>query len=90
MARHRITISSKNGPAMADLVRKHHVGVLDHGARRGKDGTFTVQAIVDAADVQRLRDAGYAVEQHEDVDETGKARQREVGAGNRYKKDGPR
>ncbi|MFI5394244.1 MAG: hypothetical protein ACHQ9S_01815 [Candidatus Binatia bacterium] len=75
---------------MTDLVRKHNIRVLDHGARRGKGAGFVVDAIVEEPDVKRLRDAGYSVEQHEDVDKTGKARQKEVGRGNRYKKDQPR
>ncbi len=83
MPRYRITISSQSGQAMTDLVRKHKISVLDHGARRDKDG-FSVDAIVPPEDIQRLRDAGYTVEQHEDVDEVGKARQKEVGRNNPY------
>jgi hypothetical protein len=90
MPRYRITISSQSGQAMTDLVLKHKIQVLDHGARRSKEAGFAVDAIVEEADIKRLRDAGYTVEQHEDVDETGKARQREVGRGDRYKKDQPR
>jgi hypothetical protein len=89
MARYRITISSPSGAAMTDLVRKHNIPVLDHGARRGAGGGFSADAIVEEADIQRLLDAGYAVERHEDVDETGKARQKEVGQGDRYKKNRP-
>ena len=87
MPRYRITVSSKSGQAMTDLVRKYKVPVLDHGARRSREAGFIVHAIVEEADIQRLRDAGYIVEKHEDVDETGKARQKEVGRGDRYKKD---
>lgn len=87
MPRYRITISSPSGPAMTDLVRKYNIPVLDHGARRGRGGIFATDAIVDETDIQRLRDAGYTVEQHDDPDETGKARQKEVGQGDRYKKD---
>lgn len=89
MPRYRITISTQSGQAVTDLVRKHNIQVLDHGTRRSKEGSFIVHAIVEQADIKRLRDAGYTVEQHEDVDETGKARQKEVGRGNRYKKDQP-
>jgi hypothetical protein len=89
MARYRITISSQSGKAMTDLVLKHKIPVLDHGSRRGPGG-FSVDAIVQEADIQRLRDAGYTVRQHEDVDAIGKERQKEVGRGDRYKKDQPR
>ncbi|HEX8069457.1 MAG TPA: hypothetical protein VF546_05875 [Pyrinomonadaceae bacterium] len=88
MSRFHITIASRSGQAMVDLVRVHKIEVLDHGARRTQEG-FVVHAIVEEADIERLRDAGYAVERHEDVDETGRARQREVGVGDRYKKDRP-
>lgn len=90
MPRYHITISSQSGQAMTDLVRKHKIQVLDHGAHRTKEGGFVVHAIVQEEDIKRLQDAGYTVQQHEDVDETGKARQKEVGQGNRYKKDQPR
>lgn len=74
---------------MTDLVRVHKIQVLDHGARRDKQGAFMAHAIVQEADIQRLRDAGYTVRQFEDVDETGKARQKEVGRGDRYKSSRP-
>jgi hypothetical protein len=89
MPRYRITISSPSGPAMTDLVRKYNIAVLDHGGRRGPGDMFSTDAIVEEADIQRLRDAGYTVERHDNVDETGKARQKEVGRGDRYKKDRP-
>ena len=87
MPRYRITISSQSGAAMRDLPRKYGIAVLDHGARRGPGGMLSTDAIVEEADIQRLRDAGYTVEQRDNVDETGKARQKEVGQGDRYKKD---
>jgi len=74
---------------MVDLVRKHKIRVLDHGARHNERGDFVAHAIVDEADIKRLQDAGYSIERHEDVDETGKARQKEVGLGDRYKKHQP-
>jgi len=56
---------------MTDLVRKHKIQVLDHGARRSKEAGFVVHAIVSDPDIQRLQDAGYNVEKLEDVDEVG-------------------
>ncbi|HXM48525.1 MAG TPA: hypothetical protein VN956_11830 [Pyrinomonadaceae bacterium] len=85
MPRYHITITSQSGQAMIDLVRKHKIQVLDHGARRSKEAGFVVHAIVSDADIQRLQDAGYNVEKLEDVDEVGRARQKEVGRGDRYK-----
>ena len=86
MPRYRITITSKDTEAMRDLVRKHKVQVLDHGIRYTEKDGHSVGAIVDAADLPMLEKAGYHFVRHEDVDELGKARQKEVGRGNRYKK----
>ncbi len=90
MARFRLTISSKSGPAMADLVRKYHLDVLDHGMRRNAETGHSVDAIVEEAQIEELRTAGYTVIAHEDYDQTGKDRQKEVGRGNRYKERKPR
>ena len=88
MPRYRITITSKDREAMLDLVRKHKIQVFDHGNRSTEAG-YIVGAIAEPADIEKLKKAGYGVQQHEDVDKTGKARQREVGRGDRYKERGP-
>jgi hypothetical protein len=85
MPRYRVTISSLDREAMLDLVRQHHISVLDHGIRTGTLGGYQVDAIVEDADIHVLKSHGYAIEQHEDVDEAGKDRQREVGEGDRYR-----
>jgi hypothetical protein len=93
MPRYRITITSKDREAMLDLVRKYKLQVLDHGIRYSEKDGHSVDAIVDAADLaqldSKLAKATYHVERHEDIDELGKARQQEVGRGNRYKKSNP-
>jgi len=89
MPRYHIIITGRDAEAMLDLVRVHKINVLDHGQRRTQ-AAFLVHAIADETDIQRLKDAGYEVEQREDVDQTGKARQEEVGVGNRYLKERPR
>jgi hypothetical protein len=43
---------------------------------------------VDSHQIQTLEARGYRVEVHEDIDEIGKARQAEVGKGDRYKLSG--
>lgn len=86
MPRYRVTITSKDREAMLDLVRKHKIQVFDHGSGSTETGEYTAGATVQPAEVKRLRSAGYRVEQHEDVDEYGKERQREVGKGDRYKR----
>lgn len=85
MPRYRITISSPNEEAMADLVRKYKIQVFDHGIRYSKDTGYAVDAIAQPNEIQSLKVAGYHIERHEDVDKVGKARQKEVGKGNRYK-----
>ena len=89
MPRYRVTISSTDREAMLDLVRKYKVGVLDHRARPpAQPGAYSVDAILEPPSISTLLQAGYAVERHEDVDELGKARQREVGKGDRYRGSG--
>jgi hypothetical protein len=80
---------------MADLVRKDKVDVLRQTVRQLDEGGYSVDAIVDDAQIRALetggaveieagmteaREAGrYTIERHEDVDEVGKARQDEIG-----------
>jgi len=86
MRRYRISIKSHDREAMLDLVRVHQTSVYDHGAKRSPDGEYCVDASADAATIRRLRAAGYHVDQHEDLDKVGRARQREVGKGDRYRR----
>jgi hypothetical protein len=86
MPRYRITISSKHKEAMLDLVRTHKLQIFDHGSKYDDSVGYRVDAMAEPPEIQKLRNAGYHVEQHEDVDEQGKARQKEVGKGDRYKK----
>jgi hypothetical protein len=90
MPRYRITITGKDREAMLDLVRKHKIQVFDHGIRHSEAEGYIVGALAEPADIQRLKTAGYHVQRHEDVDQQGKARQKEVGQGDRYKQPPPR
>ena len=90
MPRYRVTISGPSNLAMSDLVRKYKIQVSDHGIHYVEGTGFLVDAIVQPEEIQLLEAAGYKVQRHEDVDEVGKARQAEVGQGNRYKRPGPR
>ena len=89
MPRYRITINGRDKAAMVDLVRKHQIRVSDHGIRHDPDKGYTVHAFAAADQIRKLRRIGYAVDQHEDADRAGKARQREVGRGNRYTQADP-
>jgi hypothetical protein len=88
MPRYRIVITGKDREAMLDLVRKHKVQVLDHGSRYSESTGYLVYAIALTEEIRTLKQFGYDIQQLEDVDETGKARQQEVGRGDRYKHPG--
>jgi hypothetical protein len=86
MSRYLITIYGKGYGAMADLVREHEIGVLRQTARQlDEEGHYSVDALVDNQQIQALEASGYRIEVREDIEEVGKARQAEVGQGDRYK-----
>jgi hypothetical protein len=68
MPRYRVTISSRSGEAMVDLVRRHKILVEDHGARRNDDVGLLVHAIATDEEINRLTAAGYIVETRGEVD----------------------
>jgi hypothetical protein len=94
MPRHRVTIFGRDYDAMADLVRKHKIDVLQQTVRKLDEGGYSVDAIVDevqmraletrAVETEALETSGYTIERHEDVNEAGKARQEEVSRGDDY------
>jgi hypothetical protein len=81
-----ITVRGADREAMADLVRVHDVRVLpqtlDQGAPEPR-----VDALADESTIERLTDAGYRVERHEDVDEAAHEDLDQVGQGNRFAAD---
>lgn len=81
---YRVAISDDSYERMIDLVRRHQVPVLDHGSRKQEDGRYRADAILTAADIERLEAAGYQVDRFEDVHATGRARQQEVGSEETY------
>ena len=89
MRRYRITVSSRSARAMVGLARELRIHLLDHGVRRGRDAGDRVQALATDEEIHRLESAGYIVERHEDVEATGRDRQKEVGKGDRYKQRPP-
>jgi carboxypeptidase T len=84
MPRYRITVSGPDEAAMVDLVRKYDIKVFDHGISFADDTGYTVGALAAPDEIRKLQQNGYVVVQHEDADELGQIRQREVGQGNRY------
>lgn len=81
-----ITVRGADREAMADLVRVHDVRVLpqtlDQAAPEPR-----VDALADESTIQRLTDAGYRVERHEDVDGAAPEDLDQVGQGNRFAAD---
>ena len=81
-----ITVRGADREAMADLVRVHRLRVfpqtLDEGGPEPR-----VDAMADEPTIQRLLDAGYRVERHEDVDEAAREGLQHVGQGNRFAAD---
>jgi hypothetical protein len=78
-----ITVHGADREAMADLVRVHGVRVLPQTL--DEDGPQPrVAALADEPTIRRLADAGYRVEQHEDVEEAAREDLDQVGQGNRF------
>lgn len=69
---------------MADLVRKYGIEVLEHGGGHAPGKGYTVAAFAAPDEILKLQQNGYEVARHEDREELGKIRQRQVGKGNRY------
>ena len=89
MPRFRITISGQTDQEMIDLVRVHGIPVSDHSLRSEGDG-YSVDAVVEPPEIQKLETAGYRVERREDVDEAARESLKQVGQGNRYKRSDPK
>ena len=80
-----ITVRGNDREAMADLVRTHKVHVLPQTFEEG-GAEPRVDAFADEPTIQRLTDAGYRVEQHEDVEEDVEDLA-QVGQGDRFAAD---
>src|SRR4051795_291334 len=78
-----ITVRGADREAMADLVRVHRVRVLLQTLdEEGPEPR--VDALADEPTIRRLADAGYRVEQHEDVDQAAREDLEQVGRGDRF------
>jgi hypothetical protein len=78
-----ITVRGADREAMADLVRTHRVRVLPQTLDESGPQP-RVDALADDPTIRRLADAGYQVEQHEDVTEAAREDLEQVGRGNRF------
>src|SRR3954451_7463728 len=78
-----ITVRGADREAMADLVRTHRVRVLPQNLdEEGPEPR--VDARADEPTIRRLADAGYRVEQHEDVDQAAPENLEQAGPGDRF------
>jgi hypothetical protein len=83
VSRIHITLHGPDRESMADLVRVHGIRVYPQTLKE-KTAGFQVDAVVDEAVIGQLVDAGYEVDQHEDVDEAAQDSLQQVGRGNRF------
>jgi hypothetical protein len=81
-----ITVRGADRDAMADLVRVHGVRVLPQTLNESA-AESRVDALADESTIQRLTDAGYRVQRHEDVDEAAREDLQQIGRGNRFAAD---
>ena len=81
-----ITVRGDDQEAMADLLRVHDVPVLPQTFKE-EGPELRVDALVDESTIRRLTDAGYRVEQHEDVEAAAQEDLAEVGQGDRFAAD---
>ena len=84
MTRYHIKISGQSKEAMADLIRKYKIHIFNHGITYSKENGYSIDAMAVLDDIQLLEKNGYIVQILENLDESGKASQKEVGKGNRY------
>jgi hypothetical protein len=74
MPRYRVTIRGRDYDAMADLVRKDKVDVLRQTVRQLDEGGYSVDAIVDDAQIRALETRGAVEIEAAGVAEAGEAR----------------
>jgi hypothetical protein len=79
----RVRVTASDAPTLRALLREEH---LDTGGRPhvGGDGTVAIDAYVPESRTSALEREGVTVRVVEDASATGRARQAEVGRGNRF------
>lgn len=86
MSKMLIHIIGHNKEAMMDLLNKHRIEIIRQTAQILSDTKeYSVDAIVEANQIEQLRELGYEIEVKENIEEIGKARQALVGKGNRFR-----
>ena len=81
----RVLITARDDGALAALLGEHRLDTLGTPKRR-EDGAVTVQALVSEDRVNRLKGTGVTIDVLDrDAGATGRARQKQVGKGDRFK-----
>ena len=82
----RITLKTANRETLGRLAREFRLDIGGGGPRRLPDGFIQTEAYVSEKLLPRIRKAGGNVNVIEDATKVGKARQKEVGRGDRYQR----
>ncbi|MER5756039.1 hypothetical protein [Streptomyces sp. NPDC002088] len=79
----RVRVTAKDAETLRALLREAHPDVGGR-PRQGDDGSFSIEAYVSPEQAEALEREGVTVRALEDVTATGRARQAEVGEGDRF------
>ena len=80
----RILITAKDKQTLSALLRENPLDLSCGGPRRAAGGAITAEAYVPAERVDRLRTYAVKIDILDDASATARARQQEVGQGNRF------
>jgi hypothetical protein len=82
--RYLVAIFYRDYEALGDL-RKHKIEIVQQTARKlEEDAGYRVNALLNSEQISALETEGFRIEIIQNVDEVGRARQEQVGKGNRY------
>lgn len=85
MSKMLIHIIGRNKEAMTNLLKTHHIEIIRQTAQMLSDSQgYCVDAIVESAQIEQLRELDYQVEVKENLEEVAKARQALVDRGDRF------
>lgn len=80
----RVLVRAESREGLREFLRLHSVDLSRGHPRAEADGALSIEALVAAGDLDRIRDGPWTVEVIEDASAAGAARQQEVGIGDRY------
>ncbi|MFD9795998.1 hypothetical protein ACFWXK_34165 [Streptomyces sp. NPDC059070] len=79
----RVRVTAKDAETLRALLREAHPDVGGR-PRRGEDGAFSIEAYASPEEAEALEREGVSITVIEDAAATGRARQAEVGEGDRF------